>query len=140
MNRSFTFKVGIRINSRLPKKAKGGGFQCDALCSNGCTYCFHFRNKPPPSKYVKEGLSPLHARVMGMFDSLDDQFHHCGMDNLYSSAIFFAARARTRKSIVPWCCTKRWSWSTFLCCSRGGTEQEGAREGLWNSKGSRDGW
>ena len=97
MNRPFAFKVDIQINSGLPTKPRGGGFQCDALCSNGYTYCFHFRNKLPPSKYVKEGLSPLHARMMGMFDSLDDQFHHCGMDNLYSSVIFFAARTFTRK-------------------------------------------
>ena len=46
------------------------------------------RNVPAPLKYIKEGLSPLHSRVMALFDSLRDCCHHRVMDNLYNSAVF----------------------------------------------------
>ena len=47
-----------------------------------------FRHEVPPKKYINKGLSPLHARVMCLFDHLEDQFHECGVDNLYMSAKF----------------------------------------------------
>ena len=37
------------------------------------------------------GLSPLHSRTMALFDSLEDDYHHVGMDNLYNSAAFCRA-------------------------------------------------
>ena len=76
---------------RITYKKEGDGFQCDALCSDGYTFAFYFRNQPPPEKYVHQGLSPLHARVMALFDSLEDKFHRCGMDNLYTSGRFCKA-------------------------------------------------
>ena len=39
-------------------------------------------------KYTKVGLSPLHSRVMTLFDSIEDVYHECWMDNLYNSAAF----------------------------------------------------
>ena len=38
--------------------------------------------------YVKTDLSPLYSRVMSLFDTVQDEFHVCGMDNLYNSATF----------------------------------------------------
>ena len=76
---------------RITYKAEGDGFQCDALCSDGYTYCFYFRNVPAPSGYIEKGHSPLHARVMWLFDQLQHKNHRCGMDNLYTSVNFFKA-------------------------------------------------
>lgn len=49
------------------------------------------RNDPAPKEYLKLGLSPLHSRVMKLFDSLQDDNHECAMDNLYNSATFCKA-------------------------------------------------
>lgn len=73
---------------RITYKKEGDGFQCDALCDDGYTQSFYFRNEPPPSRYTETGLSPLHARVMSLFDTVEDMYHECGVDNLYMSARF----------------------------------------------------
>ena len=33
---------------QITHKKEGGGFQCDALCSDGYTFIFYFRNQPDP--------------------------------------------------------------------------------------------
>jgi hypothetical protein len=76
---------------RITYKAEGDGFQCDAICENGFTYGVYFRNAPPPKKYVDQGLSPLHARCMWLFDKLEHRKHRVWMDNLYMSAKFARA-------------------------------------------------
>ena len=73
---------------RITYKKEGDGFQCDALCNDEYNFSFYFRNHPPPKKYVDMRLSPLHARVMALFDDLKEDYHRCGIDNLYSSARF----------------------------------------------------
>ncbi len=73
---------------RINYKAEGDGFQCDALCDDGFTFTFRFRNEPSPKKYLDEGLSPLHARILGLFDDLKDKYHRVGMDNYFMSAKF----------------------------------------------------
>ena len=73
---------------RITYKKEGDGFQCDALCQDGYTFTFYFRNQPAPKKYLDQGLSPLHSRVMAMFDCLCDENHRCYLDNLYNSAKF----------------------------------------------------
>jgi Transposase IS4 len=73
---------------RITYKAEGDGFQCDALCDNGYTYNFYFRNMPPPPKYINMGWSPLHARMLSLFDALEEPYHRVWMDNLYLSAKF----------------------------------------------------
>ena len=73
---------------RITYKSEGDGFQCDALCDNGYTFSFYFRHEPPPVKYTALGLSPIHARVMYLFDSCEDECHICGVDNLYMSVKF----------------------------------------------------
>ena len=76
---------------RILYKQEGNSFQYNALCSNGYTFAFYFRNNPPPSKYTQQGLSPLHAWVVALFNKLNEKFHHCGMDNLYNLARFCQA-------------------------------------------------
>ncbi|CAB9519576.1 unknown protein [Seminavis robusta] len=73
---------------RITYKAEGDGFQCDVLCEEGFTYAVYFRNEPPPAKYIRQGFSPLHARVLWLFDQLRDNYHRVWMDNLYLSAKF----------------------------------------------------
>ena len=72
-------------------KNEGDGFQGDALCGDGFTYQVYMRNDPAPKKYLRQGLSPLYSRVMALFDSLEDEYHQCDMDNLYNSATFCRA-------------------------------------------------
>jgi Transposase IS4 len=57
---------------RITYKAEGDGFQCDALCQEGYTYNFYYRNQPASSKYLEQDMSPLHARVLFMFYSLKE--------------------------------------------------------------------
>ena len=58
------------------------------------------RNDPAPKKYLKQGLSPLHSRVMSLFDVVKDKYHHCTMDNLYNSAAFCKAAFNHRAQIL----------------------------------------
>ena len=69
-------------------KAEGDGFQVDALCEDGFFFQFYFRNDPANVEYTKTGISPLHPRVMTLFDSVEDDYHVCGMDNLYNYVTF----------------------------------------------------
>jgi hypothetical protein len=101
------FQGNHKDKLRITYKAEGDGFQCDALCQEGYTYTFYYRNQPAPKHYLDKHLSPLHARVMYMFDSLKDDYHRCGMDNLYISAKFIAAAYQhERKILVAGVCRK----------------------------------
>ena len=85
------FKGRHRDKRQIKYKAEGEGFQADALCDDGYKYQVYLCNDPAPKKYLKQGLSPLHSRTMALFDSLEDDYHHVGMDNLYNSAAFCRA-------------------------------------------------
>ena len=85
---------------RITYKAEGDGFQADALADNGYTYQIFMRNNPAPTKYIKQGLSPLHSRTMALFDSLEYTHHQCGMDNLYNSCAFSCAAYNHPRSIL----------------------------------------
>ena len=39
---------------------------------DGYTFTLYFRHEPPPVEYIADGLSPLHARVMALFDDVTD--------------------------------------------------------------------
>lgn len=56
---------------RITFKKAGDGFMCDAICDDGYTFSFYFRNMPSPKKYIDKGWAPLHARMFCMFDSLE---------------------------------------------------------------------
>ena len=69
-------------------KVEGEGFQCDALCQEGFTYQIYMRKDPAQKKYLVKGLSPLHSRILALFDNVKDKYHQCAIDNLYNSAAF----------------------------------------------------
>ena len=73
---------------RITYKNEGDGFQYHAPYDNIFCYQFYFRNDLTPKQYTKTGLSPLHSRVMSLFDRLEEDYHYCGMDNLYHSTTF----------------------------------------------------
>lgn len=80
------FQGRHKDKKRITYKAEGDGFQCDALCQEGYTYQFYMWNDPSPEKYRR--YSPLHARVMALYDTLVKEYHSCAFDNLYKSAMF----------------------------------------------------
>ncbi len=95
------FKGRSEFKKRITYKKEGDGFQADALCDDGYTYCFYFRNQSAPKKYLKEGLSPLHSRCMALFDCLPNSYHQVRFDNLYMSAKFaLAAYCHPNKVMV----------------------------------------
>ena len=85
---TIAFKGRSGMKQRIKFKRASDGFMCDALCESGFTYQVYFQNEPSPRKCKRMGLSDLHARVMALFDSLDDCYTRIWMDNLYVSAKF----------------------------------------------------
>ena len=84
------FQGNHRDKQRISYKRVGDGFLVDALCADGYTYCWFFRNQPAPKKWVEKGLSPLHSRVLSLYSQLpkNTKNYHCKMDNLFMSAKF----------------------------------------------------
>jgi len=82
------FKGKHQDKRRITYKKEGDGFQCDAICDRGYTYCFYFRNQPAPKKYLDMGLSPLHARCTALYDTFKNDYHQVRYDNLFMSAKF----------------------------------------------------
>ena len=80
----------------------------DALCDDGYCYQIYFRNDPAPTKYLRMGLSPLLARTMFLFDALRDEYHRCGMDNLYNSAAFCRYAYNHKNRVLVHGVTRRW--------------------------------
>ena len=68
----------------------GDGFLVDALCAEGYTYSWYFRNQVAPKKWTNKELSPLHSRVMSLLEQLRNGSANyiCGMDNLFNSPKF----------------------------------------------------
>ena len=58
------------------------------------------RNSPAPKKYLRKKLSPLHSRTMALFDSLQHDHHHVGIDNLYNSAAFCKAAYQHPRQVL----------------------------------------
>ena len=73
----------------------------DALCADGYTYSFYFRNQVAPKFWTDKKLSPLHSRVMALLLQLPDKHYKCGMDNLFMSPKFAKiAKNDTGKDIM----------------------------------------
>ena len=66
-------------------KRIGDGLQTDCLADDGFTYDFYFRNEPVDKKWIDKGMCPLYARLLHMWSRIDDSFHGCDMDNLYTA-------------------------------------------------------
>ena len=94
------FQGQHKDKQRITYKAEGYGFQADAVCDEGFTYQVYMRNDPAPKKYLKQGLSPLHSRVMALFDAVKDSYHQFTMDNLYKSAAFCRAAFNQNMNIL----------------------------------------
>ena len=58
------------------------------------------RNDPAPKNYLKKGLSPLHPRVMALFDMVPNKHHQCAMDNLYNSTVFHKAAFNHKNKLL----------------------------------------
>ena len=82
------FQGRHRDKKRITYKSEGDGFQADALSDDGYALQIFMRNDPAPKEYLKNGTSPLHARVLRLFNVLEHQYHQAGMDNLYNSVSF----------------------------------------------------
>jgi hypothetical protein len=97
------FQGSHKDKKRITYKVEGDGFHCDALCQERYCYQHYFQNDPATKKYVALGLLPLHARVMWLFDSLLDDHHQIGMENLYNSAAFCCASFLHLTGFRLWC-------------------------------------
>jgi len=51
-------------------------------------------------KKINQGLYPLHARVMCLFENLRKKNNHYGMDNLYTSAKFICCAYTRPKDVM----------------------------------------
>jgi hypothetical protein len=60
-------------------KDEGDGFSTDLFCQDEYTYSFYFHNMPAPKKYIDEGYSPTHSRVLFLFDLLKEKKHILGL-------------------------------------------------------------
>ncbi len=83
------FQGHHKDKQRITYKNEGDGFLADCICSEGYTYNFHFRHQAPSKILIDAGLSPLHARVVGLVSQLPNKNYTLTMDNLYNSAKFF---------------------------------------------------
>ena len=97
---TMRFQVQHKDKRRITYKAEVDGFQADALCDDGFIYQVYMRNDPKTKKYLKQGLSPIHSRVMALFDAVKDSYHHCTMDHLYNSTTFFRAAYNRTRNII----------------------------------------
>ena len=75
-------------HERITYRKEYGGFQCDAICEDGCTFTFYFINKQAPNNYTYQGIIPLYSRVIFMFDKLKCKYHNCRLEKLYISSKF----------------------------------------------------
>lgn len=58
----------------------------DCFCENGYTCCFYFHNVAALKKYLICKCSPIHARVLFLFDQPPYKIIVVGLENLYISA------------------------------------------------------
>ena len=58
------------------------------------------RNQPAPKKYLDKGFSPLHSRIMALFDCFLDKYHQVRFDNLYMAAKFALTSFQHEKKVM----------------------------------------
>ena len=85
---TISFQGRLEYKGHNKHKRAGDGFQCDSIACEGYPYTCYFRYQPAPEKYLKQGLPPLHARVLFLFDHLKFKSHSVWMDNLNMSLMF----------------------------------------------------
>ena len=89
------------------------------------------RNHPPPRKYNK--FSALHARCMALFDTLKDEYHHIGFDNLYNSAAFCREAFLHEKKPLVHGVTRKGGQGIPPCVQQ---EEVTSRTTLWSVRGT----
>ena len=72
-------------------KGKGYGLQTYALYKKGYKYKIFMFNDTSSKYYLAKRMLPLHARVMAIFDTVEEKRHQYAMDNIYNSDTFFKA-------------------------------------------------
>ena len=65
-----SFQGQHKYKQKVTYKKGGYVFLVDALCAEGYTYSWYFRNQLAPIKCKDYGLSPLHGRGMSLFEQL----------------------------------------------------------------------
>ena len=80
MNKQLDSRGSMKTNYELHTRLKG-------MDSN----VMQFRNQKASREWTSKGFSPLHARILRMFDQFETKFHNCWFDNLYFSAKFARA-------------------------------------------------
>ena len=103
------FQGKSKYKMRIRYKRTGDGFQCDAICEDGYTYCWYFRFDTTPT--VEDGASPLHSRSLYLMEELKHEWHTVYCDNLYTSHKFaqwckkrkvhICGTVRTNRGIPP---------------------------------------
>ena len=66
-------------------KRIGDGLQANCLANNSYTWDFNFVNEPVDIKWTNQGIFLMHARVLHMWEKLEDDNQECKMDNFYNS-------------------------------------------------------
>ena len=86
----ISLKGRHKYKQRVNYKKGGDGFLVDALCTEGYTYSWYFKNQLAPRKWIGYGPSPLHGRVMSLFEKIPGKTGNyiCIMDNLFNSPKF----------------------------------------------------
>ena len=85
-SRHWAFKCDMQIDCELPTRLKVMGSNVmpfvilDTQGHFSVAIC-----QPPRNGFVLE-FSPLHLRILGMFNQLEDKNHNCWFDNVYLSA------------------------------------------------------
>ena len=85
------FKGNHLDKIRITYKAKGDDLQVNDICDEGYCYQVYTRNERAPKKYSKQGISLIYSHTMDLFDSLKEDHHQVGMENIYKSAAFCRA-------------------------------------------------
>ena len=60
-------------------------------------------------------MSPLDARVMAIFDTVQEKNHQLAMDNLYNSATFFKAAYNHEKKVLTHGVTRKLMIGILQC-------------------------
>ena len=78
------FKGNNSYQIRMTYKVEGDGLQADALFQKGYTYKSFMCTDPVLKTYLSKILSPLHDRLMALFDTVEGKNHQCRMDHIYN--------------------------------------------------------
>ena len=70
-------------------KTEGDGLQTYDIFHKRYTYQIFMYNDTVSKIYLVKRLLPLYSRAMTLFDTVEERYRKCTMDNLYNSTTFF---------------------------------------------------